>query len=47
MVKNGKRKNSLIEIPNNKQYDGIIFKNIIDPALNSRREIPQGYYCGF
>jgi hypothetical protein len=41
MVKNGKRKNSFIEIPNNEKYDGIIFKNIIDPALSSRREISQ------
>jgi hypothetical protein len=23
------------------KYDGIIFKNIIDPSLSSRREIPQ------
>lgn len=41
MVKNGKRFNSFIEIPNNTKYDGVIFKNLIDPSLTSRREIPQ------
>ena len=41
MVKNGKRKNSFIEIPNNTQYDAVVFKNIIDPSLSSRSEIPQ------
>lgn len=41
MVKNGKRSNQLIDIKDRENYDGIIFKNIIDPSLSSRREIPQ------
>ena len=41
MVKNGKRKNSFIEIPNRNQYDGLVFKNIIDPSLSSKRDVPQ------
>ena len=41
MVKYGKRKNSFVEIPDNEKYDGVIFKNIVDPSLSSRREIPQ------
>lgn len=41
MVKNGKRQNQFIEIKDREKYDGVIFKNIIDPSLTSRREIPQ------
>lgn len=40
MAKNGKRKNSFIELVNS-GYDAVVFKNIIDPALSSRRKIPQ------
>jgi len=47
MVKEGKRKNSFIEIPNREDYDGVIFKNIIDPSLSSRREIPQDTVVAF
>jgi hypothetical protein len=47
MVKNGKRKNSFIEIPNRTQYDGIVFKNIIDPSLSSKRNIPQDTIVAF
>lgn len=41
MVKNGKRRNQFIEIKDREKYDGVIFKNIIDPSLTSRREVPQ------
>lgn len=41
MVKNGKRPNQFIEIKDRQKYDGIIFKNIVDPALTSRRDVPQ------
>jgi hypothetical protein len=41
MVKNGKRKNSFIEIKDRESYDGVVFKNIIDPSLSSKREVPQ------
>jgi preprotein translocase subunit YajC len=41
MVKNGKRKNSFIEIPNNTQYDAVVFKNVIDPSLSSKNNTPQ------
>jgi DNA polymerase III sliding clamp (beta) subunit (PCNA family) len=47
MVKNGKRKNQFIEIPNSEKYDGVIFKNIIDPQLTSRREVPQDTIVAF
>jgi len=36
MVKNGKRENSFIEIVDRDKYDGVVFKNFIDPALSSR-----------
>ena len=41
MVKNGKRKNQIIEIKDREKYDGVVFKNLIDPSLSSRRNIPQ------
>jgi len=41
MVKNGKRKNSFIEIPDHSKYDAVVFKNIIDPSLSSRSQTPQ------
>ena len=41
LIKNGKKANSFIDIKNRESYDGVIFKNIIDPALSSRRTIPQ------
>ena len=47
MVKNGKRKNSFIEIPNREQYDGLVFKNIIDPSLSSKRDVPQDTVVAF
>jgi hypothetical protein len=47
MVKNGKRNNQLIEIKDREKYDGIVFKNLIDPSLSSRREIPQDTIVAF
>ena len=47
MVKNGKRPNQFIEIKDREKYDGIIFKNLIDPALSSRREVPQDTIVAF
>lgn len=41
MVKNGKKPNQLVEIKDREKYDGVIFENIIDPALSSRRDLPQ------
>jgi hypothetical protein len=47
MVKNGKKKNQLIEIPNREQYDGVVFKNFIDPSLTYRREVSQDTVVAF
>jgi predicted ABC-type ATPase len=44
MVKYGKRKNSFISVYNHKEYDGVIIKNIIDPALTSGNKILQTTY---
>lgn len=41
MVKNGKRKNSFIEILDHSKYDAVVFKNVIDPSLSSRNKTPQ------
>lgn len=41
MVKNGKKQNKFIDIKDREKYDGVIFKNIIDPLTSSRGNIQQ------
>ena len=41
MIKNGKRNNEFIEIPNRENYDGVIFKNFLDQNLKSSIEVQQ------
>lgn len=47
LIKKGKRDNQLIEIPNREKYDGVIFKNFVDPSLTSRDRINQSTIVAF